>query len=64
MIDADTNKKQKKGGNSSRAWKELAKKKKKKKKNARKEGKEGWREHCGKQTEEKIAYFVALFVRS
>jgi hypothetical protein len=28
------------------------------------EGKEGWRENCGKQREEKIAYFVALFVRS
>jgi len=43
MIDADTNNKQKGGGNPSRAWKECAKK------NARKEGKEGWREHCGKQ---------------
>jgi hypothetical protein len=49
MIDADTNNKQKGGGNPSRAWKECAKKKKKKKKNARKEGKKGWRECCGKQ---------------
>jgi hypothetical protein len=63
MIDADTNNKQKGGRNPSRAWRECAMTKKKKVE-ARKEGKEGWREHCGKQTEEKIAYFVALFVRS
>jgi hypothetical protein len=43
MIDADTNNKQKRGGNPSRAWKERAKKEKKKKKkvDARKEGREG-----------------------
>jgi hypothetical protein len=42
MIDADTNNKQKRGGNPSRAWKERAKKKKKKV-DARKERRDGGR---------------------